>query len=742
MAEPAPLLPGASGTVPPRSEGARPAVVSPGKLPARIRALTWPMEDLGEVLGRMAAEVGAPPNGVAVPMPRALAADVGGRGRWLEAAAAWLGAEAEPVHVSGGDLDAFARGAGPAILTVGPVAAPRLLAVRGRDWRGVRVIAPDLREHRLSVPDVVDALHAGLDAKVHADVDGLLDAARLRGGRRDRVRRSLLYARTQGEWLPAGWLVRLPASAPIATQARSNRLGRRIAALASGHALEYGLGLAGWAMIGRGALSGRLEAGWLVAWALLVLTLVPVRAALTRAEGRLALDVGAFLKQRLLVGALRLAPEEVRHQGVGQLLGRVIESENVESLATSGGLLSAFAVLELVLGAAVLAAGAGGAWHAGLLLAWSLGVCGLGAAYYRRRVAWSGARLTMTNDLVEALVGHRTRLAQEDPAHWHDAEDAALSVYLDASARMDGVGAWLDALAPGGWIVIGLLGLAPALVAGPADTAALAVSVGGVLLAYGSLRKLVVGVAALAGAGIAWEQVRDLFWAAERAEPAVRPTTLGSPDAASPAASVEGPLLEGHALCFRHPGRAAPVFSDVHLVIRPGDHVLVEGPSGGGKSTLASLLAGLRLPSSGVLVLGGLDRRTLGPDGWRGRVVTAPQFHENHVLGSSLAFNLLMGRSWPPRDADLVEAEALCVELGLGPLIERMPSGLSQMVGETGWQLSHGEKSRLYIARALLQGSDLVVLDESFAALDPDNLRRAMECVLTRARAVVVIAHP
>jgi ATP-binding cassette subfamily B protein len=71
-----------------------------------------------------------------------------------------------------------------------------------------------------------------------------------------------------------------------------------------------------------------------------------------------------------------------------------------------------------------------------------------------------------------------------------------------------------------------------------------------------------------------------------------------------------------------------------------------------------------------------------------------------------------------------------------------MPAGLNQMVGETGWQLSHGERSRLYIARALLQRADLVVLDESFAALDPENLRRSLTCVLNRVKTLVVIAHP
>jgi ATP-binding cassette subfamily B protein len=71
-----------------------------------------------------------------------------------------------------------------------------------------------------------------------------------------------------------------------------------------------------------------------------------------------------------------------------------------------------------------------------------------------------------------------------------------------------------------------------------------------------------------------------------------------------------------------------------------------------------------------------------------------------------------------------------------------MPAGLQQMVGESGWQLSHGERSRLFIARALLQEAELIVLDESFAALDPDNLQQAVRCVFNRAKTVLVIAHP
>ena len=71
-----------------------------------------------------------------------------------------------------------------------------------------------------------------------------------------------------------------------------------------------------------------------------------------------------------------------------------------------------------------------------------------------------------------------------------------------------------------------------------------------------------------------------------------------------------------------------------------------------------------------------------------------------------------------------------------------MPAGLLQMVGETGWQLSQGERSRLYIARTLLQGADCLLLDESFAALDPATLQRALHCVLARDVTLLVIAHP
>jgi ATP-binding cassette subfamily B protein len=264
--------------------------------------------------------------------------------------------------------------------------------------------------------------------------------------------------------------------------------------------------------------------------------------------------------------------------------------------------------------------------------------------------------------------------------------------------------------------------------------------VGVVLLAFRAFRSLVEGLDRLTAAVIAWERVK-LFWqAAARRQPigqpglTVRPT-LGQPRDRST-------LLDARDLVYRYSDRSEAVLQGAALRVCAGDRLLLEGPSGGGKSTLAALLAGCRLPDAGLLLLAGLDRETLGAEAWRRRVVLAPQFHENYVFMGTFAFNALMGRGWPPQEADLEEADRICRALELGPLLDRMPAGLQQQVGETGWQLSHGEKSRLYIARALLQRADLVILDESFAALDPHTLQKTLALVLEWAPTVLVIAHP
>jgi ATP-binding cassette subfamily B protein len=257
---------------------------------------------------------------------------------------------------------------------------------------------------------------------------------------------------------------------------------------------------------------------------------------------------------------------------------------------------------------------------------------------------------------------------------------------------------------------------------------------------------LTIGLVGVADAAVACREALDLLRAAARPkEPGVPELALGA-HAAGRMAGAAGlgrePVVQGSEVVFGYRDRGEPVIARCDFRIDHGDRVLLEGPSGGGKSTLLSLILGLRDPDAGLLLLDGLDRPSLGDAGWRRRVAAAPQFHENHVFLGTFAFNLLMGREWPPEPGDLEEAEAVCRDLGLGNLLERMPGGLLQMVGETGWQLSHGERSRLYVARALLQRADLVAFDESFAALDPETLGRALRTALRRAPTLLVVAHP
>lgn len=328
-------------------------------------------------------------------------------------------------------------------------------------------------------------------------------------------------------------------------------------------------------------------------------------------------------------------------------------------------------------------------------------------------------------------------LAREEREHWHRGEDEDLAHYLESSEALDGAAVKLQAPVPRGWLLVGFLGMAPAFILGGYSVAGLAVGIGGMLLAFQAFRDLADGLERIMAAGIAWERIKPFWQAASASE------MLGDPDfALPPDEPPDKPLLETHDLGFRRRERADPVLRHLNFRLWAGDRVLLEGASGGGKSTFGMLLAGGIRPDSGLLLCHALDQETLGYEGWRRRVVIAPQIHENHVFMRSFAFNALMGRGWPPRPADLEEAETICRGLGLGPLIERMPGGLQQVVGETGWQLSHGECSRLHIARALLQGAEVIILDESFAALDPQTLAETLGFVLARAPTLMVIAHP
>ncbi len=681
--------------------------------PVAIEAAAWPSCRLGEAISALAARAGL----ITGITEAQTSSDAD-----IERHAAHIGCEVEPVETTLADLEADLSEAYPALLRL-PNGA--YLAILDSRRGSLRVLAPGLTLQRISLDVVCDIIREPVARPLRGDIERALSGSNISKTASVLIREQLGDIRFDQCWLLRG----SPGARPLRWLREANVLsnaGKLIAA----HTLQYLLWLASWVILGMLSFEGRMDRGWVLAWALLLLTLVPFRLATVWLQGALAIGIAGILKRRLMAGTLRLAPEEMRHQGIGSFLGQVFEAEAVETLALSGGVAGLLSLIELVVSGFVLGR------FAIVLFLWSVLTALLAWRFLRRYRAWTDTRMEMTQDLVEAMVGHRTRLAQERRENWHEQEDRALDKYLELSRLTDRTGSWLIGAISRGWLLVGLLCLVPGIVAGKSAPSDIAIVLGGVLLAFTAFKRLTAAFADLAGAWTSGQRLAPLFRAA------ARPERLGQTLAAGTSVGPPEKIVEADRLTFRYRSTGAAALQACSLTIRRGERILLEGPSGGGKTTFASLLSGIREPESGLLLMSGLDRHTLGDRRWRQHVAAAPQFHENHIVTETLAFNLLMGRGWPPAQNDMREAEAVCRELGLGDLLDRMPSGLLQMVGEGGWQLSHGERSRVYIARALLQKADLIVLDESFAALDPESLQTALECTLRRAETLMVIAHP
>ncbi len=705
-----------------------------------LSTVAWPASRLNEALSALADRGGlSPQDRVSQPPHKTIAADAEALGHWMRTAVSHIGIETQQVSIAYADLTSFLHTAAPAILQLPESDPPQFIALLATKRDKLTLLTPDLTTQQLPMETVRAALSHPFEAPILAETDELLTAVGTPRRRFMQARAAILHERLASARVGQCWLLTHSPGSSFWRQLRHAGVLRYFLSFLTTFTLQQALFVLSWWLIGRAVFQGRLETGWLLAWVLLLLTLIPLRLLGTWLQGITAVTLGGLLQKRLLYGTLRQEPDEIRHMGAGQLMGRVFEAESVESLSLSGGIAGLTALIELIIAVWILSVGAGGLWHASLLLIW-IGITAIFITrFYQQRREWTHHRRHLTHELIEGMVGHRTRLMQTAPTQWHEGEDEALTDYIRVSAATDRAGAQLEIVASRGWVVVGFMGLLPTFLADTADPAALAISIGGIISANLALMKLTGGlINQLLAALIAWEQVAPIFKAA------TRPQNVGRMETAvSPLAHKKDELiLQAHNLNFRYHAQGDPVLHHCQLEIKSGDRLLLEGASGGGKSTLGAILTGLRMPESGLLLLHGFDRRWLSDAEWRRFAISSPQFHENHVVSNTFLFNLLMGCQWPPTAADVQAAEALCVQLGLGKLLRTMPAGLLQMVGETGWQLSHGERSRLYIARALLQKADLIVLDESLAALDPENLQQVVHCVQEQATTLLLIAHP
>jgi ATP-binding cassette subfamily B protein len=200
---------------------------------------------------------------------------------------------------------------------------------------------------------------------------------------------------------------------------------------------------------------------------------------------------------------------------------------------------------------------------------------------------------------------------------------------------------------------------------------------------------------------------------------------------------VEGRMrLEG--LTFAYPTRPETnVLQSVDLELEPGRVLALVGPSGGGKSTVAGLIARLYDPQSGRVTLDGTDIRDLDTLWLREQIGAVAQ--EPVLFAATIEENILYGRP----GATHAEVEAAARAANAHAFIEAFPDGYRTLVGERGVRLSGGQKQRIAIARALLKNPRILVLDEATSALDSESEHLVQEALdrLMHGRTVLVIAH-
>lgn len=175
----------------------------------------------------------------------------------------------------------------------------------------------------------------------------------------------------------------------------------------------------------------------------------------------------------------------------------------------------------------------------------------------------------------------------------------------------------------------------------------------------------------------------------------------------------------------------------VSLDIRAGEHIAFVGPSGGGKTTLASLIARFWDVKSGSITIGGVDVRKMKTSVLMDEVSYV--FQDSRLLKTSILENVRMGRT-DATDEEVLEAlkNAQCSDI-----IEKFPQGVNTVIGAKGTYVSGGEMQRLSIARAFLKNAPILILDEATAFADPDNERQVQLAFenLSKDKTVIMIAH-
>jgi len=189
---------------------------------------------------------------------------------------------------------------------------------------------------------------------------------------------------------------------------------------------------------------------------------------------------------------------------------------------------------------------------------------------------------------------------------------------------------------------------------------------------------------------------------------------------------------------FRYPEAERFAVDGVSLDIKPGQKIAFVGPSGGGKTTTASLIARFFDVTEGAISLGGVDIRHIRKKDLMDRISFV--FQDSRLLKTSIFENVRMGRPDATRE-EVLEAlhKAQCDDI-----LAKLPDGIDTVIGTQGTYLSGGEQQRVAIARVMLKGTPIVILDEATAFADPDNEARVQQAFTEMAaggKTIIMIAH-
>ena len=199
----------------------------------------------------------------------------------------------------------------------------------------------------------------------------------------------------------------------------------------------------------------------------------------------------------------------------------------------------------------------------------------------------------------------------------------------------------------------------------------------------------------------------------------------------------QGSRVEFQDVSFTYDGAELPALSHVSFTAEPGQTVALVGPSGGGKTTAASLIPRFWDVTDGAVTVGGVDVREMDPHVLMEQIAFV--FQNSRLFKASILENVRTAR--PEATREQVRSALMAAQCG--DILEKLPQGMDTQIGTEGTYLSGGEQQRIALARAILKDAPIVVLDEATAFADPESevLIQKAFAQLTKGRTVIMIAH-